>query len=206
MMKREVYFLRHGETEQNLLGIVQGSGIDSHLNENGLQQASLFYEKYKSEHFDLIVHSNLIRTRQTIQHFLTHDGYIENDARIREICWGEHEGKAGEPELMAKYYQIINAWTSGDYHAKPVGGESAFELGERLTAFIRDLEKKSFQKALICTHGRTLRALICLLRQWSLSKMEEIEHSNTGLYHGVVRDGTWHFIRKNDLSHLNRTI
>lgn len=47
MMKREVYFLRHGETEQNLLGIVQGSGIDSHLNENGLQQASLFYEKYK---------------------------------------------------------------------------------------------------------------------------------------------------------------
>ncbi|MFT5802452.1 MAG: broad specificity phosphatase PhoE, partial [Nonlabens sp.] len=36
-MQQEWYFIRHGQTDYNLRGIVQGSGIDSELNENGIR-------------------------------------------------------------------------------------------------------------------------------------------------------------------------
>ena len=44
---KELFILRHGETNQNLNGIVQGSGIDSDLNHSGYAQGAAFFEKYK---------------------------------------------------------------------------------------------------------------------------------------------------------------
>ncbi|MFM8374363.1 MAG: histidine phosphatase family protein, partial [Bacteroidota bacterium] len=37
-----VYFIRHGETDFNRQGIIQGRGVDSDLNETGRQQARAF--------------------------------------------------------------------------------------------------------------------------------------------------------------------
>ena len=36
-MKKTFYFIRHGQTDLNLKGIVQGRGVDSPLNENGIK-------------------------------------------------------------------------------------------------------------------------------------------------------------------------
>ncbi|HYG15236.1 MAG TPA: histidine phosphatase family protein, partial [Bacteroidia bacterium] len=41
--KKTIYLVRHGETEFNRMGIVQGSGVDSELNETGRKQADLFF-------------------------------------------------------------------------------------------------------------------------------------------------------------------
>ena len=199
---KEIYIIRHGETDQNVRGIVQGSGIDSSLNEKGETQAKKFHDHYSETPFDLIIASNLKRTNQTIQHFINEHIPFEIDSRIREISWGEHEGKAGDPELMKKYYRILKAWKSGNLDARPIDGESAMELQLRLNLFLKDLQTKTFKKALICTHGRTLRALICLLKSWPLSKMEEVEHSNTGLYHCIYNDEKWQLEKENDLTHL----
>ncbi len=201
---KEILILRHGETEQNVRGIVQGSGIDSSLNENGHRQAQLLYDYYKDHSFDLIIASNLKRTEQTIKHFLKKHIEFLKDERIREISWGEHEGKAGEPELMAKYYRVIQSWQAGNLLDRPEGGESALELQHRLHSFIEELNQKKFKKALICTHGRTLRAFICLLKGWPLSRMEEVGHANTGLYHGIFSDPGWIIHKENDLEHLHR--
>ena len=40
---KEIYIIRHGETELNRLGIVQGRGVDSDLNDTGRAQAEAFY-------------------------------------------------------------------------------------------------------------------------------------------------------------------
>lgn len=200
---KEIYILRHGETEQNVQGIVQGSGINSSLNKNGLSQAKEFYQYYSEIDFDLIIVSNLIRTHQTISHFINERIPLIVDDRIREISWGEHEGKASEPELMEKYYKIIHSWQSGDLEVGPKNGESAKQMQDRLILFIKDLENKPFERALICTHGRTLRALICLLKNWPLSRMEEILHSNTGLYHGIFQNHKWNILVENNLTHLS---
>jgi probable phosphoglycerate mutase len=47
MGNKLIYIIRHGETDFNKLGIVQGSGIDSDLNPRGVQQAANFYAFYK---------------------------------------------------------------------------------------------------------------------------------------------------------------
>ncbi|MBK6823752.1 MAG: histidine phosphatase family protein [Saprospiraceae bacterium] len=59
MYPKEVYFIRHGETEQNKLGIVQGSGIDSELNTLGLIQGESFYKISGDKIFDLVIASDM---------------------------------------------------------------------------------------------------------------------------------------------------
>ncbi|MCC6816380.1 MAG: histidine phosphatase family protein [Saprospiraceae bacterium] len=199
---KEIFILRHGETECNRNRIVQGSGVDSELNETGIVQSKKFFSKYKSIPFDLHIHSNLIRTKQTISLFLNPSIPCLVDDRIREISWGEHEGKGDEPELMQKYYRVIRSWQGGIYTDKALDGESAIDLSNRLNPFIKDLKNLTFSKALICTHGRTLRAMICIFKNWPLSRMEEIEHTNTGLYHLILDENDWKIIIENDLAHL----
>lgn len=202
-MEKEVYFLRHGQTDHNLNKIVQGRGIDTLLNETGRAQSRFFYEYYSHQQFDLLYSSSQMRSYQTIRHFERENLKIKKDDRIDEINWGEHEGKSGGAEFMDKYYRIIDSWSHGHYLDKATGGESAQELAARISVFLKDLEMTSFNKALICTHGRTLRALVCLLKNYPLSAMEKIEHQNTCLYHAIFNGSRWSVMRENDLSHLS---
>ncbi|MBK8451650.1 MAG: histidine phosphatase family protein [Saprospiraceae bacterium] len=202
MNPKLIYILRHGETNQNRHGIVQGRGINSSLNEIGIAQANAFYNYYKEIPFDVFFCSSQNRSYETIQNFENHVIPIVKDHRLDEIGWGEHEGKAGDPELMLKYTRIINSWSDGNYHDAAEGGESAHVLSERLNSFIEDLEKMDFNKALICTHGRTMRAMICLLQKIPLSYMEEVKHQNTGLYISCFQQNHWKILQENDSSHL----
>ena len=66
MSRKTIYFVRHGQTEFNKQHIVQGGGIDSELNDTGIQQAQLFFEKYQDIPFEVILTSKLKRTHQTV--------------------------------------------------------------------------------------------------------------------------------------------
>jgi len=201
----EVFFIRHGETECNRLGIVQGCGIDSDLNENGWLQGKSFFDRYQDHGFELVITSHLKRSIQTVSHFASLGIPFLQDTRLREIGWGEHEGKAGEPELMEKYHRIIQCWASGQYEARPHGGESAEELGKRISDFAGDLLKRPEKKILVCTHGRTLRALICRLNGQPLSDMEKIEQKNTGLYRFIRHPERWQMVESHNTLHLQAT-
>lgn len=206
MRTKKLYILRHGETDQNLRGIVQGRGINSILNETGIRQAQAFYHQYKNISFDHIRCSSQLRSYQTIQHFDSCELPILKDPRLDEIGWGEHEGKAGDPELMDKYYRIIQSWSNGNYHDAAHEGESAHALSLRLHSFLDDIYKLEFTNALICTHGRTLRAMICLLKKQELMHMEKVSHSNTGLYVAEFKDSAWQIVTENDCKHLTKSI
>jgi len=69
-MKKIIYIVRHGETDFNRKGIVQGGGVDAPLNELGRQQAQAFYDIYKDVLFEIVLTSKLQRTHQTVQPFL----------------------------------------------------------------------------------------------------------------------------------------
>ena len=65
-----LYIIRHGETALNRQNIVQGSGVDSDLNNTGHRQAALFFNYYQNIRFDLVITSALKRTHQTVAPFL----------------------------------------------------------------------------------------------------------------------------------------
>ncbi|XP_030844449.1 fructose-2,6-bisphosphatase TIGAR isoform X2 [Strongylocentrotus purpuratus] len=92
-------FVRHGETEYNKKGLLQGQ-IDIPLNETGLKQADALGRYLAKERFDRVYSSDLSRCVQTTE------GVIRNatvprpnmvkDARLRERSFGEGEGLSRE--------------------------------------------------------------------------------------------------------------
>eukprot|EP01114_Cavostelium_apophysatum_P020211 TRINITY_DN6714_c0_g1_i1.p1 TRINITY_DN6714_c0_g1~~TRINITY_DN6714_c0_g1_i1.p1 ORF type:complete len:278 (+),score=71.89 TRINITY_DN6714_c0_g1_i1:154-987(+) len=62
---RKIFLVRHGETNYNAQNRVQGRGINSELNERGIQQAELLAKRLSKEPVDFIATSTLTRAHQT---------------------------------------------------------------------------------------------------------------------------------------------
>ncbi len=202
-MRKSIYFIRHGQTEYNKLGIVQGSGIDSELNDTGRAQAQAFYDHYKEENFDLVFASALQRTHQTVAPFIENQKLpFETTPLINEINWGVHEGRKYEPSMKEVYSNMIQEWNIGNFDASLEGGESARSLATRLQQFLDELVLREEEKILVCTHGRTLRCMMCLVKQQHLREMENYAHHNTGLYQTKWLNPNFEIILENDTSHL----
>jgi broad specificity phosphatase PhoE len=203
-MRKEVFFIRHGQTELNRHGIVQGSGVDAPLNEEGHRQAALFYRHYADYPFEKVITSTLQRTVQTIEPFLV-QRQLPHCAlpEINEISWGDHEGRRSEPWMIEAYNRMIAAWAEGDLHASLRNGESAAQLIARVDRFIDMLIDMPEQNLLVCTHGRTLRCMITRLKQLPPVAMEQVHHANTGVFHAAWAGSQITFHMENDLSHLN---
>ncbi len=204
MKNKKIYLLRHGETEYNRLGMVQGSGIDAPLNKTGLKQAEAFYEAYKHIAFDKAYITPLIRTRQTVRGFLDRSTPVEILEGLKEISWGDQEGIPFTEETGTAYKRIVQMWTEGDLHLKIENGESPVEVMERqMPAIEYILSNENEQNVLICTHGRAMRILLCWLMDESLANMDHYGHSNCGLYL-LNYDGTKFSIElSNETGHLN---
>ncbi|HLP95887.1 MAG TPA: histidine phosphatase family protein [Saprospiraceae bacterium] len=197
-----LYILRHGQTELNRLNIVQGSGVDSELNEMGYAQARAFYEAHQHVDFELVVTSKLRRTHQTVQQFIERDIPWEQTADVNEISWGIHEGQPMSAEQNERYQRMIASWRSGDLDASIEEGESARQLLDRIERFVEWVKTRPEKKILVATHGRAIRCLITHLKGLPASEMESADHTNTGLYVAHYIDGRWEFELENDTSHL----
>ena len=205
-----LYIIRHGETEMNRQGIVQGSGVDSDLNNLGKKQAHLFYQYYKNIRFEYVVTSALKRTHQTVRPFL--DRLIKVERRkgnwlvfneLNEISWGVQEGQKSNDAMHKDYTKLMSDWENGVYETRFEGGESAAELRARVSRTMDYLtQNHAGQNVLLCTHGRTLLCLLTVLKNEPLSKMSHYKHQNTCLYKAHFIDGEFHFEIENDVTHL----
>ena len=164
-----IYYIRHGETEWNALGRLQGTQ-DVPLNELGRRQAAragviladLFARDGRSENSLAFVASPLVRARSTMELVrgtlkLPSDQYAVDD-RLREIAYGQWEGSTlaqmeeKDPELFAR--RQTEKWT-----VSPPGGESYVEVQARVTDWYRQLTEDTVAVA----HGGTARALMVAL-------------------------------------------
>lgn len=200
---KNIYIIRHGQTDFNVRQIVQGRGINSDINKTGIQQAAKFFEAHKEIQFEIVYTSTLKRTWQTVDAFIAKEiPHIATPA-LDEIDWGIFEGVEHHPDLQKEYYDIIQAWKNGNLSIKIEGGESAQDLADRLQPFVEELAKIKYQNILICTHGRTLRILLCLLLNKPITKMDTFEHQNTGLYHLHFDENKYTLQKHNDSTHLS---
>ena len=111
----KLYIIRHAETEYNRNGIIQGSEVDSDINDVGESQANSFYEYYKNINFDKIYVSNLKRTFQTIRRFTEKGSSYEKLKEFNEISWGVNQGKSDDLE---DYARLIDTWLAGNLDNK----------------------------------------------------------------------------------------
>lgn len=183
LRQKEIYLIRHGETDYNRRGIVQGSGVDADLNEMGRAQAQAFFHAYQHVPFAKIYTSKLRRTLQTVQPFLELGIACESYAGLNEISWGVMEGKMPN-DLHNEYYRsLIEGWASGDTNLPTDQGESPEQVAARQKPVIDlILSRPDERTILIAMHGRAMRILLTWLMNQPLSMMDQYEHSNLCLY------------------------
>ena len=204
-MEKLFYIIRHGETDLNAQGIVQGRGINSDLNATGRAQAAAFYDHYKHVAFDKLYTSTLKRTHQTVKGFIDAGLAWEQLSGLDELAWGEWEGKKASDDSRAAFREMVEAWQSGNYQARFEGGESPAEVQKRLQEAIDYiLTKPDEHTILICMHGRAMRLLFCILTGKPLSEMADFPHLNTTLYRFKYKDGKFEMIDFNNTEHLKR--
>ena len=195
----KLYIIRHAETEYNRKGIIQGSEVDSDINDVGESQANSFYEYYKNINFDKIYVSDLKRTFQTIRRFTEKGSSYEKLKDFNEISWGVNQGKSDDLE---DYARLIDTWLAGNLDNKFEEGESPNEMSVRLVKGFNKVLDDDHDTVLLCIHGRALRILLSKIIDNDLTKMDKYVHSNTGLYILEYKNGKYEILGSNLRNHL----
>jgi broad specificity phosphatase PhoE len=203
LSSKKIYIVRHGQTDFNLKGIVQGSGVDISLNDQGRAQAAAFFEMYKDVKFNKIYTSALKRTVETVAPFLNLNIPHEAFKGLNEISWGTNEGRRITPEEDKYYHWMLEQWQQGNTYQRIEGGESPEDVKVRQTPVIDYiLNQENENTILVCMHGRAIRILLCNLLNYPLKSMDMFEHQNLCLYLLEYSDSVITIKKHNDIQHL----
>lgn len=146
----KVTFVRHGETRENIKGILQGQ-LPGHLTRKGINQAKILAKRLAKEKFDIIYCSDLKRAKDTAREIIKYHKKvpIKYVKELREMHFSNFTGKPGG-ELWQKYLK-----SGVDYaNFKPRGGESPLDLMKRIKKFLNKIYKKhKGQHLLLIAHG-----------------------------------------------------
>ncbi|MDF2647558.1 MAG: phoE [Paenibacillus sp.] len=183
-------FIRHGSTEWNRLGKLQGQ-LDTELTGEGREQARLLGLRLAQETWDGIISSDLMRARETAQIVSDLSGIpiIRTDKRLRERKYGQVEGTTvAERE---------ERW-GPDWKLQALGQESDDDLWKRWT----ELEEELIQaypngKILLISHGGFIVQILRVLRMDSEDFLQ-----NTSLTILLRQEEGWELQLYNCLTHL----
>jgi broad specificity phosphatase PhoE len=169
MMRPILYYVRHGLTDWNIEGRLQGQH-DVALNERGRVQAIECGEILRDlcaregrlpQSLDY-VSSPLVRARTTMELLratlgIPAAGYRVDD-RLAEISFGEWEGLT-YLDVLKRDKDVVAKREGNKWRFLPPGGESYEQLSVRVGAWYATIA----QDTVVTAHGGTARALIGLL-------------------------------------------
>jgi broad specificity phosphatase PhoE len=171
-----IIFIRHGETDWNKRGLIQGS-VDTDLNENGHAQSRAIARHLISQRLMFadyqIVCSPQKRTRQTAAHLVAalerKSDTVVMEPLVRELGFGIWESK---PFWELKASQFYPADPEERFSWRPQGGESYEDGVARVSQWLAVLH----QPTILVAHGAIGRCLIGHVAQLT---REEIVTLNT---------------------------
>ena len=157
-----VYFVRHGQTQENSRGVYYGKR-DISLNETGRNQCMLAGKMLRDIVFDRIYISERKRTKESAEIILNagNNDFI-TDKRINERSFGIFEGMTYE-QIKQKYLQHSINWENDWVDYVIPDGESYTAFYNRIASFIYDLEKIDAENVLVVTHGGVIKTAYCVL-------------------------------------------
>ncbi|WP_313999465.1 histidine phosphatase family protein [uncultured Paenibacillus sp.] len=142
----KIGFIRHGTTEWNLLGRMQGQ-MDTPLAEEGRTQALLLAHRLEFADWDGMLSSDLIRAQETAELVSRSSGipFWGADARLRERGFGEHEGTT--------LAERVERW-GDNWRQVEVGREPIESVLARWDSFFYDMgSNRKDKRVLIVSHG-----------------------------------------------------
>lgn len=204
----KLYFVRHGRTEWNEEGRIQGANGDSPLLESSIQQLEALSQHLSQTYFDAAYSSDLPRAVHTAQILLKQNQHpitLQEVPALREWRLGRLEGRK-IMELKALYPEEMRAFRHNlsQFHHNLFDAESLSDTTKRTCDFVKSLKEKELDTVLIVGHGANLTASIRTLLGY---KPEELR-KNGGLDNASVTILTtddfehYHLETWNDTSYL----
>lgn len=199
----ELWLIRHGETDWNRGGRIQGHS-ESTLTERGRAQAEQLALRLADTEFDRIYCSDLDRAQKTA--LLAFPGRrLELEPRLRELAGGIFEGKT-VAEMSPAERALRERVVQGDIHARPEGGESYADLMRRVQEWLAELPASG--RVACVTHGgvihTALRVALNQLDDWRLGPV--LATDNTSITELWLSEGKTVIRRMNDHAHLERSV
>ncbi|HKN53088.1 MAG TPA: histidine phosphatase family protein [Amycolatopsis sp.] len=164
MSPRRLVLWRHGETDYNAAGRMQGH-LDSALTEVGWNQARFAVPALARFSPDLVIASDLHRATDTATVLTEAIGVpLRIDKRLRETHLGEWQGLTGA-QVDEAYPGERNRWRADATWAPP-GGESRVDVANRASEVVADLQQENSgagDTVLLAAHGGLIIALTAKL-------------------------------------------
>ena len=195
-----VYLIRHGQTQYNVDGRVQG-WLDVPLNEQGHEQARRLALRLGTEPIDVVFTSPLSRAADTARAVAQRSNLrIVFDDRLREYNMGDWTGKTGD-EIAASSAEL-----GLDDPLIPIpGGESAMDMRNRVSAFVKELAQrhsKTLSRVVVVSHGGTLGAVIGSMLALPVLRRHPFTFGNGSITEVVWHSSGWRMQTLNDRHHL----
>jgi len=195
----EIFLCRHGQTEHNSNGIVQGQ-MESRINGKGKEQARKLRDRLAGSDISKVYSSSMTRALETAEIVAEpHDVEIEEVDELKEVARAEFEGERFEDLIE----EITNAETE-DYLWKPEGGESLEELKDRSVKFLNGIkEQHREERIIVISHGGTISSTLMGLLGHSARNSYRIKQGNCSVNElKWSSDKSWSIHSVNDTSHL----
>jgi probable phosphoglycerate mutase len=157
-----VYLVRHGETDLNSSGIVQGTS-NSHLSMKGVNKVKNLRQTIIDLGVDICYTSPLFRALETAFGLVGDKALIINDDRLIDRDMGNFEGKNKELFDLEKYWDYNLNCTE----EKVEGVQDIFKRSQEFLEEI--LKKNKDKKILIVTHNANVKAIHHILRKTDLN-------------------------------------
>lgn len=200
-----LYIMRHGETDWNKQGKLQGS-VDIPLNDFGIELAEKTRDGFQREGivFDKVFSSPYIRARKTAKIIAGEAGIpIDIQPDIREMGFGAHEGAYVRELRTNPVYARLSKCFDDPVHYEPEGdGESYEQVFARIERFlthqILPLEGR-YENVLVVCHGGVLRAFISIIKNMPLRDFWIISQPNCSVNLARVNGGRIEMVEENRL-------
>ena len=193
---------RHGQTEVNRLGNIQGVG-PAPLNETGRKQAAKLAHALRADAPFVLYSSPLKRAMETAHavadrtgaDIVPHDGLVEMDV-------GEFEGLSG-PRLRERFPNVMQMWDEDAAHAVMPGGESLSDVRDRAWEAVKWLaERHPSDTVLAVTHNFTIQTIVCTALGMPLNNFRRLRVDLASISRLDVSDDRVTQVSINETSHL----
>ena len=181
-----LYFVRHGQSEANVLRVISNRDLPHHLTDLGRQQAEALAQSMADVPLIAVYSSPIVRAAETAQIVAASKGLlVEMADALREPDCGIMEGR-GDEEAWAEHARATHDWVvQQKFDSRIEGGESYNDLHARFVPFVDRLiaaHGGTDHNILLIAHGSLLYLMLPLvLTNIDLASVGEYPMPNTGI-------------------------
>ena len=205
-VERLLYVVRHGATDWNQSGRIQGH-LDIPLDETGRAQARLASRWLATVRATALYSSDLLRAYETAQLIGQATGLqVVQKPGLREINFGVWQGLSS-PQIRERDPDVYAARRANPYDVAPAGAETWRQFFDRAVQAVHEiLTTTEAQRVIVVTHSGVCTALGLRALGLDCTGKRTFESHNCGIHTIAVHGNTWRAVVLNDITHLTSAL